>query len=141
MLYLDTCVLLAVLLPEGHSERATRFLQDATDPLAISPWTGTEVHSALGVKVRTGSLTLDQADRVLQTFEQELAPALVMLELQPVDFRHADACLRGWTTNLRAADALHLAVAAGRGACLCSLDQPLVQAALQLGLDARLIAD
>jgi hypothetical protein len=43
MLYLDTCVLLAVLLPE--------------------------VHSALVVKVRTGSLTLDQADRVLQTFE------------------------------------------------------------------------
>jgi hypothetical protein len=141
MLYLDTCVLLAVLLPEVHSERATRFLQKATDPLAISPWTGTEVHSALGVRVRTGSLTLDQADRVLQVFDQELAPALVMLELQPVDFRHADACLRGWTTNLRAADALHLAVAAGRGACLCSLDRPLVQAALQLGLDARLIAD
>jgi predicted nucleic acid-binding protein len=141
MLYLDTCVLLAVLLPEVHSERATRFLQDATDPLAISPWTGTEVHSALGLKVRTGSLTRDQADRVLQAFEQELAPALVMQELLPVDFRHADACLRGWTTNLRAADALHLAVAAGRGACLCSLDQPLVQAALQLGLDARLIAN
>ena len=141
MLYLDTCVLLAVLLPEVHSERATRFLQDATDPLAISPWTGTEVHSALGLKVRTGSLTRDQADRVLQTFDQELAPALVMQELLPVDFRHADACLRGWTTNLRAADALHLAVAAGRGACLCSLDRPLVQEALQLGLDARLIAD
>jgi predicted nucleic acid-binding protein len=116
-------------------------LQDATDPLAISPWTGTEVHSALGVKVRTGSLTRDQADSVLQAFEQELAPALISLEPQPVDFRHADACLRGWTTNLRAADALHLAVAAGRGACLCSLDRPLVQAALQLGLDARLISD
>jgi predicted nucleic acid-binding protein len=141
MLYLDTCVLLAVLLPEVHSERATRFLQDVTDPLAISPWTGTEVHSALGVKVRTGSLTRDQADRVLQTFEQELAPALMLLELQPVDFRHADACLRGWTTNLRAADALHLSIAAGRGACLCSLDRPLVQAALHLGLDARLISD
>jgi len=46
MLYLDTCVLLAVLMPEVHSERATHFLQDATDPLAISPWTGTDVAGA-----------------------------------------------------------------------------------------------
>lgn len=76
MLYLDTCVL-----------------------LAISPWSATELHSALGLKVRTQALSQEQAD----------------------------------------ADALHLAIASGRNANLCSLDAPFVRAALQLGLDAILI--
>jgi uncharacterized protein len=34
---------------------------------------------------------------------------------------------------------LHLAIASGRGATLCSLDAPFVMAAQQLRLDAQLI--
>jgi uncharacterized protein len=139
MVYLDTCVLLAVLTPEAHSNAAAAFLNQASAPLAISPWTATELHSALGLKVRTGALTPAQAEQVLQAFEHSLAPALLMLDLDPQDFRNANACLRGWTTTLRAADALHLAIAAGRGATLCSLDAALVGAAQQLGLAAQLI--
>ena len=139
MLYVDTCVLLAALTPEANSGIAAAFLGQATAPLAISPWSATELHSALGLKVRTKALSPSQAEAVLQGFERSLAPALLMLEVEPQDFRNANACLRGWTTALRAADALHLAIASGRGAILCSLDAPLVMAAQQLGLDAQLI--
>jgi predicted nucleic acid-binding protein len=139
MLYVDTCVLLAALTPEAHSDAAAAFLEQAPAPLAISPWSATELHSALGLKVRTGALSPSQAEAVLLGFERSLAPAFLMLEVEPQDFRNADACLRGWTTALRAADALHLAIAAGRGATLCSLDGPFVMAARQLGLEAQLI--
>jgi len=98
MLYLDTCVLLAVLTPEAHSAAA-----------------------------------------VLDSFERHLVPGLLMLPLDLQDFRNTDACLRVWATALRAADALHLAIASGRGATLCSLDAPFVRAAQQLGLAAQLI--
>ena len=98
MLYLDTCVLLALLTPEIHSSAAVAFVQAADAPLAISPWSATELHSALGLKVRTQALSPEQAD------------------------------------------ALHLAIASGRTATLCSLDAPFVRAAQQLGLDAILIA-
>ena len=47
MLYLDTCVLLAVLLPEAHSAAAAAFLEEARAQLAISSWSVTEFHSAL----------------------------------------------------------------------------------------------
>ena len=70
MLYIDTCVLLAVL-------------------------SVTELHSALGLKVRTKALSQAQAEAVLQGFERSLAPGLLMLELEPQDFRNANACLRG----------------------------------------------
>jgi predicted nucleic acid-binding protein len=89
--------------------------------------------------VRTKALSPSQAEAVLQGFERSLAPGLLMLEVEPQDFRNANACLRGWTTALRAADALHLAIASGRGATLCSLDAAFVMAAQQLGLDAQLI--
>jgi hypothetical protein len=90
--------------------------------------------------VRTQALSPEQADAVLQGFERHLAPGLLLLEPDPQDFRNANACLRGWATGLRAADALHLAIASGRAVTLCSLDAPFVRAAQQLGLDAILIA-
>jgi hypothetical protein len=52
---------------------------------------------------------------------------------------YIDTCARGWRSSLRAGDALHLAIASGRGATLCSLDAPFVAAAQQLGLDAHLL--
>jgi predicted nucleic acid-binding protein len=52
---------------------------------------------------------------------------------------YIDTCARGWRSSLRAGDALHLAIASGRGATLCSLDAPFVAAAQQLGLDAQLL--
>jgi predicted nucleic acid-binding protein len=118
MLYLDTTVLLAVLTPEVHTQVATL---------------------ALGLKVRTGALTNSQADAVLEAYQHTLVPALVMLEIEGRDFRHADACLRSWPSGLRAADALHLAIAVGRGATLSSLDAGLVGAAKGLGLPAQLL--
>ena len=139
MLYLDTCVLLALLTPEVHSPAASAFLEQAAETLAISPWTATELHSALALKVRTGALSATEADRVLEVFDSSLAPGLLWLDLEADDFRNANACLRGWSTSLRAADALHLAIASGRGATLCSLDAPFVQAAHQLGLAALFI--
>jgi predicted nucleic acid-binding protein len=139
MLYLDTTVLLAVLTPEVHTQVATQALAQAPSAPAISPWTTTELHSALGLKVHTGALTNSQADAVLEAYQHTLVPALVMLEIEGRDFRHADACLRSWPSGLRAADALHLAIAVGRGATLSSLDAGLVGAAKGLGLPAQLL--
>jgi predicted nucleic acid-binding protein len=70
MLYLDTCVLLALLTPEIHSSAVVAFVQAAAAPLAISPWSTTELHSALGFKVRSQALSPEQADAVLQGFER-----------------------------------------------------------------------
>ncbi|MCX5928817.1 MAG: type II toxin-antitoxin system VapC family toxin [Synechococcus sp. LacPavin_0920_WC12_MAG_50_7] len=139
MLYIDTCVLLALLTPEVHSAEANAFMAQAKAPLAISSWSVTELHSALGLKVRSKALNQAQAELILQGFERSLAPGLLLLELEPQDFRNANACLRGWITTLRAADALHLAIASARDATLCSLDAPFVAAAKQLGLKAQLL--
>ena len=76
MLYIDTCVLLAVLTPEVHSSAATSFLAQAQAPLAISSWSVTELHSALGLKVRSKALNQAQAEAILQGFEHSLETEL-----------------------------------------------------------------
>jgi uncharacterized protein with PIN domain len=88
MLYLDTCVLLALLTPEVHSPAASAFLEQAPETLAISPWSATELHSALALKVRTGALSTTEADRVLEVFESSLAPGVLWLDLEADDFRN-----------------------------------------------------
>ena len=64
-----------MLLPEVHTTAAAAFLEEASAPLAISSWSVTELHSALGLKVRTKALSQAQAETVL--------------ELEPQDFWHA----------------------------------------------------
>ena len=44
------------LTPEANSDAAAAFHEQATSPLAISPWSAVEFHSALGLKVRTRAL-------------------------------------------------------------------------------------
>lgn len=41
--------------------------------------------------------------------------------------------------GLRAADALHVAIAAGHGATICTLDRRLVEAASTLGVSAAIV--
>lgn len=53
---------------------AVAFLAEASAPLAISSWSVTELHSSLGLKVRTKALSQAQAEAVLQGFERSLAP-------------------------------------------------------------------
>ena len=45
---------------------------------------------------------------------------LLILELPSQDFRNAKACLRNWTTGLRAAAAQHLAIASRQDGTLDS---------------------
>ena len=48
------------------------FLAQASGPHAISSWSVSELHSALGLKVRTKALSPSQAEAVLQGFERGL---------------------------------------------------------------------
>jgi hypothetical protein len=84
-----------------HTIRA--FLAEAHAPLAISSSSVTEIHCALGLKLRTGALSPAQAEAVLQGFAPSLAPGPLVLELELQDFRNANACLRCWSTTLPAA--------------------------------------
>lgn len=135
MIYLDTSVLVASLTREAATSGVQAWLaRKNPDELAISNWSVTEVSSALALKLRAGTITIDQRARALSAFSTLVSDSLLLL---PVDGEHFKAAARmsgQHELGLRAGDALHCAVAAGRGATLATLDRRLADAAPLVGV-------
>jgi predicted nucleic acid-binding protein len=137
--YLDTSILIAVLTPEVSSDRIGNWLIQAdAGTLHISGWTLTEVSSALALKVRMNSLSLDQRAEALARFVQLVGQSLTLVEVAETHFETAARFCDNAALNLRAGDALHLAIAAAHGMTLATLDRSMAEAGPHLGIATQI---
>ena len=136
MLYFATSFLAPLILPEATSEPIAGFF-DALPPedLAVSHWTRVEFASLLAREVRMGGLDPSAAHDADTRFEAMVRESFILLVPNPDDFDQARDWLNRYETSLRAADALHLAIAWNRGSeAIYSLDKRMVAAGRTLGL-------
>jgi uncharacterized protein len=137
MIYLDTSVIVSSLATETATARAQAWLKDnSSKGLAISPWVTAEFHSALAMKLRLKIVSADERARILHEFNHLKRQGLHIFDVDADHFRAAADYSSHENLALRAADALHLAIASDNGAALCTLDQTLFDAAKALGIDA-----
>jgi predicted nucleic acid-binding protein len=135
MFYLDASFVVALLVPEPHSEKAERWIEGKSlSDLAVSLWVSTEISSALSIKCRTGALSVDLRTRVLGRWHQMLAESLVLVPVANPHFTTAATFADRHDLGLRAGDALHLAIASQTGATLVTFDRVLAAAALEVGV-------
>jgi uncharacterized protein len=140
MFYLDTSVLVSALTNEADTAFSQGWLaKQETSELTISDWTVTEFASALSRKVRTGGLGADHRAAALSAFTRLSTESLLVLQVAREDFRAAARYADQTQLNLRAGDALHLAICANRGAKLCTLDRRLGEAAPRVGVESVLL--
>jgi len=135
-LYCDTSALLKLYLPEPGSDAFNRAVE-GRDDLVVSDLAVTEVVSALSRRLRQDALTREIADRVRHAIVGSLDGGVYgRVELTRGVHRRAEHLLLSLTeTPLRAADALHLALAtSARAASLASFGTRLAAAARALGL-------
>jgi predicted nucleic acid-binding protein len=135
-LYCDTSALLKLYLTEPGSDAFNDLVEGRGD-LLVSDLTVTEIVSALARRVRQGHLGRDAARRVQHAIVGRLDEGVYQrVELTREVHRRAEHLLLSLTaTPLRAADALHLALAiSARAASLASFDARLVAAARAVGL-------
>ena len=139
MLYLDSSVAVALLVNEGHSDRADSWLiaQQGQD-VALSRWVETEVASALSAKTRFGQLDSRLIDEARQKFSA-FARSSRRLAIGTRHFERATQFAAVADATLRGGDALHMAVASEAGAVLCTLDKGQAEAAKLLGIPFTLI--
>ncbi len=107
--------------------------------LAVSDWVLAEFSSAISIKRRSGQIDDTGRADALTEFKRLVAVSLSVLPVERAQFRMASHFADQFALGLRGADALHLAIAAGHGATLCTLDRRLHDAGMALGVKVLLL--
>jgi len=137
VLYLDTSVLVTALTNERESGRIQRWLErQSPDDIAISDWVATEFASALSLKLRTGQMDSLARQAASAAFAELRSVSFRSLTVEPRHFQIAAGFVERHTIGLRAADALHVAIAADHGAMLCTRDKTMASACASLGVSS-----
>ncbi len=134
--YLDTSVVVSIIVTESSSEASRRWLEaQAIGTMAISVWVETELSSALALKVRTGELSRDPMLQALALFRDSLLPGMFCHDVVTSDFKLAHTFLESGEHALRAGDTMHLAIASRLGVAIATNDRKLQSAAKALGFE------
>lgn len=139
--YLDTSVVVAAITTEQRTPAVHAWLQQLTIKPVISDWVMAETPSALSMKVRSRVLTLAQRDAACAEFERLCAVSLRIVPVHRENFLQAGRYAARTELNLRAGDALHLALAASEGLTIATLDRRMAAAAVTLGFAVAAIVE
>ena len=140
MIYLDTSVAVALLVPEPRTTDVKAWFARLPDIPVGSDWLLTEFDSAISIKVRSGELSETNAKAVRKAFEMLTANGLRIVPVSRAAFRDAADLAKQHVYLLRAGDALHLAVAREVNAkSVATLDGVMATNAKRLKLDVEAI--
>ena len=140
--YVDSCVLLSLLLGDSGYDLAEGWLDRQSDqPLWISHWVLLEVAGVIAVCRRRGDISVAEAERMQDAFEAFRQARLGLIEPCAEDFLQARAWLHeAEHVALRSGDALHCAIAKREQLLLTSADRNLGKAAEELGVGFALLS-
>lgn len=145
MRYYDTSVLISLLVPDAHTQGAMAELEKDKGRFGTGQWATVEIKSALAKEVRTGSLSGSQALSAWNLYELWRMPAggpiLFSAEKQVLELA-ADVIriAPDGAANLRAGDALHVAIAVEEEASgFVTADGNQAVAARLVGLEVTLL--
>ncbi len=137
-LYLDASALVKLYLPESESDDLDDALQGRSD-LIVSDLAITEIVSAISRRRREGALRAESCVRLHRKVLADIKGGLYIKgDLMPEVHREAERLLLAVNDIfLRAADALHLALASLAGAAaIVTYDRRLAEAATRIGLNS-----
>jgi len=130
--YLDTSVLVSILVDEARSQLAREWWKRASGENVIRAFAALEIAAVVSRRVRTGATSEDEAREVLRDFDL-LREACASHVHRRADFDLAEGLTRDFPTKLAAPDALHLASAINLDATLVTFDERLTEAARMRG--------
>ncbi len=138
--YLDSSVVLPTLVKEPASAAVDAFMSTVKQELLVSDFAAAEVASALSRLVRIGRLQASEGAACLTDFDVWRAAMTTTAEIHAADVRLAGAYVRRFDLELRAPDALHVAIARRLDAALVTLDRRMAAAAVELGVTVETLA-
>lgn len=137
-LYVDTSVLVRAYYREKGSELAQRALEGSTP--ALSSLTRVEFASAVSKKLRMREFERHTAIRIFSKFRDHIRQGVFeWISTSEACYELASEWIESLATNLRAVDALHLALAYRNRLEIVTADQAMAASGEVLGVDVRLL--
>jgi uncharacterized protein len=134
-LYLDTSVLAALFVEtDAFGDRAKSLFAGMGDVPIVSDFVAAEFASVIARLTRTGRITADEARETFALFDNWRARSADDADAEPEDIRNATAIVRRLNLNLRAPDAINLAIAMRLHASIATFDRGLIANAHALGI-------
>jgi predicted nucleic acid-binding protein len=127
--YLDTSVVVALLLQDMHSSNADAWLIRTRPTLLVSDFCSVEFAAVVSRRVRMKGLTAEDASLALRRFDDWLSRPVEIIRCVPEQMAAAGQIVRDFTTKLSAPDAIHLAITRHLSATLATFDDRLADAA------------
>lgn len=131
--YLDTSVLVGLFTMDPASERADAAMRVEGIQAILSDWAKAEFASAVAIKVRVGVITAAGAQAAFAGIDAWTAQSAQPAAMIASDLAAVTTWLRRLDLNLRAPDAIHIAIAQRLGATLLTFDARMREAAQALG--------
>jgi predicted nucleic acid-binding protein len=131
--YLDASVIVALFTTDPLSARADSYLRKSSVIPVVSDFAATEFASAVSRRVRMKLIDPTAAHTSFSAFDAWSLNSTTRLETAPVDIRLAESYLRRLDLNLRAPDAINIALAQRVGATLLTFDVKMGRAARAVG--------
>jgi len=127
--YLDTSVVVALVLHDSHTAKAEAWLEHAAPACIVSDFCAIEFASVVSRQVRMSHLSMANGNAVLELFDQWIARTAQVVTSSGEHMEAAGRMVRNFDTKLSAPDAIHLAVAKYHGLVLATFDERLGDAA------------
>ena len=133
--YLDTSVLVGLFVAhDGFAARAQALAETAGFAPVVSDFVGTEFASVIARLTRMNSLHLDGAREIFAEFDAWAASCADRVGVTGIDVQTAQGFIRRLDLNVRAPDAINLAIARRLGAPIATFDRGMAACATTLGI-------
>ena len=140
MIYVDTSIFVAMCTAEPKSDIVEKWYESSTVKMISSTWAFAEFSSALSLKVRTNQLTEKQSREACKKFDDLCQSDIELLPIEVKTYYSAGILILDNKSNLRAGDALHLAVAKQyKAKTLATLDKVLAKNGTRIKIKAALL--
>jgi uncharacterized protein len=134
-IYLDASVISGLFIEQDAlADRARAIVFDDDEVLVVSDFTAAEFASVVAHLLRMNQLTVEDAREAFETFDTWRDQLTDSEPIDPADIRVAAAIIRRLDLNVRAPDAINLAIAQRLRASIATFDRRLADNAHALGV-------
>ncbi len=134
-IYVDTSVVVQLIVDDVHTARAETMYLHNSGRILLGDFAAAAFASVISRRVRVGSLSTDEGRAAFTKLDQWMISDAYSVTMTSVDITTAPNFPRRLDLNLRAPDAVHIAICRRIGAVLANFDDKMTAAARALDVE------